>query len=82
MPNYFAISNRNGRWEYISSGPDPEELLHDAQEIILEGELYPEEEEVGLSPDTDALETNLRIVPAESARELYHLTFPKSTEDL
>ena len=77
MPTYFAITNHQGRWEYVCAGSDPEEVFREAEEILLAQEVYPGEEETALSPNTETQMNDLRVVPEETAREYYHIAFTR-----
>ena len=81
MDLYYAITRRDGRWEYVSSGADPDEALRGAQETIQERETFPGEEAVDLEPDTETRLGNLRVVPAAIARERYHIVFPREASE-
>ena len=70
---YYAITRHAGRWEFVTSGPDPAQVYEDAKNILLGQQVYPEEEEIGLEPETEAQLENLKVVPEEVARVTYHI---------
>lgn len=77
MPKYYAITRRNGRWEYLCAGPDPAELYREAMDLIDADDLASEETLPSLSPATEQRLNNLRVVPEEMARQMYNVAFPR-----
>ncbi len=81
MAKYYAITHRNGNWEFICSGPDPDEVMQQAGDLIRGLEVYPEEEELAMEPDTERQLSNLRVVPEAVARDTYHIAFTPEFEE-
>lgn len=80
MPIYYAITRHDGPWKLVCAGPDPDEVKREAEDIIQGQEMYPEEEEIALEPDTEALLQNLRVVPEETAYTVYQVTATQEFE--
>ena len=75
MGRYYAITRRRGRWVYVCSGGDAEQVYRDALDILGGPELYPGEEAVAASPATERALDTLRVVPQETATAKYGVTF-------
>ncbi len=82
MATYYAITRRQGRWVCITSGADPEQVYRDAVSVLEGQEVAPVEELTAFSPITERLIDGLRVVTAESARDIYHVRFAASSIDL
>ena len=76
MPQYFAIASQNGEWVYLCAGPDTEEVYREAITLIEEQEAADDDETLAFSPVVESMLNSLRVVPEESARATYHVTFP------
>lgn len=77
MAAYYAITRRNGRWVYVNSGADPQEVYQDAV-VILENQVAPgdaddEDAGLGIPPTVEYQINDLRIVTEEAARDTYHI---------
>jgi len=77
--NYFAITRRNDAWEYICSGIDPQEVYQEAIAILethgtLPGSYFAEDTMVASTLTEQQIDA-LRVVPEETAREVYHVAF-------
>lgn len=77
MATYYAIAHRSGRWIFICSGSHPEELYREAINIIEAQERYFDDEGGVLSIGAESQLNTLRVVPEETARDHYHVTFPR-----
>ncbi|HEY3418713.1 MAG TPA: hypothetical protein VGM23_17700 [Armatimonadota bacterium] len=73
MPTYYAITRRQGRWEYVCAGPDPDEVYRQAESIIESEEAYPVDEEMAISPETEQQIDRLRVITEEAAQDVYHI---------
>ena len=82
MAIYYAITRHDGGpWELVSTGPDHEEVMREAEDIILGQEVYPEEEEIAVGPDTEMLLRNLQVVPEETAHDVYQVMATQEFEE-
>jgi hypothetical protein len=77
---YYAITLRHGRWEYVCSGSQPQELYHQARELLQGHAGYLDEEGELSSPESERLLDHLRIVPEVTAREQYRVGAPVARE--
>ncbi len=77
MSTYFAITQRNGRWEYLYSGQDPREVYQGAVDMLGAHGAYPDDERVALSPFAERLLDTLRVVPESVAQEVYHVVYSR-----
>ncbi|HEX2949929.1 MAG TPA: hypothetical protein VHV83_10255 [Armatimonadota bacterium] len=77
MATYYAIARRNGQWVYICSGKNPEEIYREAIDLIEAQGAYAAEDHLALSPSVESQLDTLRVVPAESAKEHYHVVYPR-----
>jgi len=78
METYFAIINRNGRWEFVCSGRDPEDVYRQAIEIVATPFGDDENDEPYISPTGERLVDTLRVVPEVIAREKYAVIFTRA----
>jgi len=81
MPTYYAITRRNGRWQYVYSGADPESVYRHAADIIEGQYALPGDEGGPVSPVTEHMLDALRVVPEVIAREQYCVSFARVVED-
>lgn len=75
---YYAITRRNDHWEYVCSGQDPQEVYREAIDLIdipLTASLAEEEFGSYTPPGSERLLDTLRVVPEETARERYHVSY-------
>lgn len=78
METYYAITRRNGSWEYLCSGPDPQEVYREAIDMIeIPGIAATDDDDGSLytAPSSERLLDTLRVVPEDAAREKYHVVF-------
>ena len=80
MARYYAITCREGQWVYVSAGGDPVEVFRTAQDM-LDRRDEADNEPVFVSPETERSLNNLLVVPADTARERYHMRFTHELED-
>lgn len=81
MPTYYAIAHHQGEWTYLCAGRVPEDVYWEALTLIEARERYADEDGVVLlSPNTESLLDTLRVVPEETAREHYHVVFPRHAQ--
>ena len=76
MMTYYAIACRNGQWVYICSGVTPEDIYREAIDLIEARGMYMDDA-VALSPSVESQLDTLRVVPEETAKEHYHVKFPR-----
>ncbi|MHB9025828.1 MAG: hypothetical protein ACYC7E_16945 [Armatimonadota bacterium] len=80
---YYAITRQQGRWVYVSSGCDPDEVYLDAMDAITaqDGDVEETEltdEPLALSPAIERQLDALRVVTEEEARVIYTIAVPSS----
>ncbi len=78
MPTYYAIALRNGQWQYIYAGSNPESLYHEAAEMIQGQYFLPGDEGLPISSSAEQQLKTLRVVPSTIAREKYHVVFARA----
>jgi len=73
--DYYAITRQQAQWVYVCSGQDPAQVYHDAIDILHGNAALPEDQPVALPPVIEQSVDNLRVVPAEVARQTYQVHF-------
>ncbi|MBX5493484.1 MAG: hypothetical protein IRZ14_20230 [Chloroflexi bacterium] len=69
---YYALTSLSGDWEIVGIGSHPNEVEAEAERMIVE-RYGPLETARGINTNTDTALKNLRVVPADEARERYQL---------
>jgi len=72
---YYAITRQQAQWVYVCSGPDPAQVYQSALDILHGHTAAPEDQPVALPPAVEQSVDNLRVVPAEVARQTYQVQF-------